>query len=263
MKEVLVFLRENAVWLHHVIIEYKLLYLDLWSVVHFFTGALIFAGLTALNSKKRWKWLFIIVAGFEVLEATVFIGILKLFMPEKIPDVFIDIIVGMAGGYFVYSVLEESDIGYKAKKLILAVLSSAVVAFFWTGYYGYNLNINPESQTPFNIIVFLFWLFAGIVVSISFGYLNKRFNNSYYAIILVFVLSCILTLPLNYIITELLDIRELSHCRNISFAGFMQVNSTLVIFYLLFPFLVVTAYVWFNYLLIKLFVYKKCVRQKS
>lgn len=263
MKEVLIFLRENAVWLHSVIIEYKLLYFDLWSVVHFLTGALIFACLTALNIKKRWKWLFIILAGFEALEATIFIGILKLFMPEKIPDVFIDVIVGMAGAYLVYSVLEKSDIGLEAKKLILAVISSAAIAFFWTGYYGYQLNTDPGNHTPLNIVAFLFWLFTGIVVILFFSYLHKRFRNGLYAITIVFTLFCILILPLNYLITERLNIRELSHSRSISLTGFMQANSTLVKFYLIFPFLVVAAYVWFNYLLIKLFAYKKCVCQKS
>ena len=263
MKEVLVFLRENATWLHYVIIEHKLLYFDLWSVVHFLTGALIFACLTALNCEKRWKWLFIILAGFEALEATIFIGILKLFMPEKIPDVFIDIIVGMAGAYLVYSILEKSDIGYEAKKLILAVISSAAIAFFWTGYYGYQLNTNSGNHTPLNIVAFLFWLFTGIAVVLLFRYLHKRFSNSFYSIIIVFTLFCILILPLNYLIAELLNIRELSHSRSIYLTGFMQANSTLVKFYLIFPFLVVTAYVWFNYLLKKLFAYKKCVWQKS
>ncbi|MDD3728643.1 MAG: hypothetical protein PHN40_09925, partial [Dysgonamonadaceae bacterium] len=91
MRESLFFLRENFHWLHYVLVEYKLLYLDLWSIVHLWSGGLLFALLSALNCKHRWKWLFIIVVGFEIVEATFFIGVLKLFMPEKIPDVFMDI----------------------------------------------------------------------------------------------------------------------------------------------------------------------------
>lgn len=263
MKEVLVFLRENAVWLHYVLVEYKLLYLDLWSVVHFLSGALMFACLTAVNCKKRWKWMFIIVAGFEALEATIFIGILKLFMPEKIPDVFIDIIVGMAGAYLIYYIFEKADISLKRKRIILSIISSVAIAFFWTGYYGYQLNLDSGNHKPLNIVAFLFWMFVSLSIIQLFSHLYKLFKNSFYAILVVSVSFYILILPCNYLITELLNIRELSHSRTIFVTSHLHINSSLFKFYLILPFLSLTNYGWYIHLLNKMSAYKEYLWLKS
>ena len=93
------FIREFTVWLHQPLFEYGLFYIDLWSLVHFWSGMILFAGLSAQRWKNRWGWLAFFLIAFEVVEATIFISILRLFMPEKLPDCFTDVIIGMAGGY--------------------------------------------------------------------------------------------------------------------------------------------------------------------
>lgn len=262
MKEVLIFVRENTVWLHYVLVEYKLLYLDLWSLVHFWTGGLLFAVLSALNCKQRWKWLFIIVAGFEILEATVFIGILKLFMPEKIPDVFIDIILGMAGGYWVFLMFENNKMSEQAKQHIVILITAAVIAFFWTGFYSYELNIHSETNWPFSGTVFLFWWFTGYVLVLIFRKLQSKFNNGFYSIVTISALFYVLLIPVNYVISEVLNIREISHEYNVAIGSFIAVNLSLIRFYVLFPILLVSAYTWLYHLSQKMYAYNNCQWQK-
>jgi len=255
MKEIIISIRENTFWLHHVLVEYKLIYLDLWSVVHFWTGAFLFACLSALKCKQRWKWLFYIVAGFEVLEASVFIGILKLFMPEKIPDVFVDIILGMAGGYLVFFILEKDKISLKAKQLFVILVSAAIISFFWTGFYSYQLNIQPGSTFPLNIFAFIFWWFSGYVIIQLFRKLKSRLNNDLFSILLVASVFYLLLFPLNYFISEILNIHEISHEHNILISSFFPANSALIKFYLLFPVLLISVYIWFNHLSRKTYEY--------
>ncbi|WP_346859906.1 hypothetical protein [uncultured Draconibacterium sp.] len=257
MKGLLVFLRENSMWLHQVLFEYKLIYWDLWTLVHFMSGALVFACLSGLNVKKRWKWLFIVVAGFEVLEASVFIGVLKLFMPEKIPDVFMDIFVGMAGGYFAYSVFEKANLREESKNGILVIISSAIIAFFWTGYYGYQLNIGFGNFTALNVLAFLFWLLSGILIISVCRRFYKKFNNRLYAFLLVIILVFVLIVPFNYLITEVLNVRELSHAKTVSYSGLLFLQNTTIKFAVVFPFLLVASYGWFKHLTQKMHAYTK------
>ncbi len=255
MKEVIIFLRENAFWLHHVLVEYKLIYLDLWSVVHFWTGAFLFACLSALKWKQRWKWLFIFVAGFEVFEAFIFIGILKLFMPEKIPDVFVDIILGMAGGYLVFFILGKDKISLKAKQYFVIIVTAAIISFFWTGFYSYRLNINSVNTGPLNIIAFVFWWFSGYIVIQMFRKLKGKLNNDFYSILSVTSVFYLLLFPLNYFISEIIHIHEISHEHNILIGSFFSANSALIKFYLLFPFILISVYSWFNHLSRKTYAY--------
>lgn len=248
MRESLIFLRENFHWLHYVLVEYKLLYLDLWSIVHFWSGGLLFALLSALNCKNRWKWLFIIVTGFEILEATFFIGVLKLFMPEKIPDVFMDIILGMAGGYWVFLMFEKGKINEKIKQHILILITTAVIAFFWTGFYSYQLNIHSEPAVSLNGTVVLFWWFTGYLLLLIFRKLQTKFNNGFYSMLAISVLFYVFLIPFYFLISEVLNIREISHEHNVIIGSLISLNLSLINFYLIFPIFLVSVYSWLSHL---------------
>ncbi|MFA5301055.1 MAG: hypothetical protein WC395_00015 [Bacteroidales bacterium] len=263
MKEGLIFLRENLAWLQHVLIEYKLLYFDLWSIVHFLTGGLLFAILSALNCKQHWKWLFIIITGFEILEATVFIGILKLFMPEKLPDVFIDILLGMAGGYWVFLMFGKNNTGMQTKKHVVMLVTAGVIAFFWTGFYPYQLNIYPDNTGPISITTFLFWWVTGYLLVLIFHKIQTRLNNRLYSILTISLLFYLLLIPFNYLISEVFNIREISHQHNLVIGSFISLNSSLVKFYLFLPLVLASAYSCFLYLTRKTFVHNNRSCQKE
>jgi len=215
----------------------------------------LFALLSALNCKHRWKWLFIIVVGFEILEATFFIGVLKLFMPEKIPDVFMDIILGMAGGYWIYLMFEKSKINEKAKQYILILITTGVIAFFWTGFYSYQLNIHSKPAVSLNGTVVLFWWFTGYLLLLIFQKLQAKFNNGFYSMLAISVLFYVFLIPFYFLISEVLNIREISHEHNVVIGSLVSINLSLINFYLLFPILLVSVYSWLCHLSRKMHAY--------
>lgn len=263
MKVVVDFLRENAVWLHSVLIEYKLLYFDLWSIVHLSTGALLFGVISSLGIKNRWKLLFYLLVGFELFEATIAIGVLKLFMPEKIPDVFIDVIVGMLGGYLVYYIFLSLELAQHIKDFILNIISAAVIAFFWTGYYGYNLNIAHGDSTSLNLIAFLFWWIVGVLVSMGFGYLNIKLTNKFYSLSLVIILFIVLSIPFSYLIIDVFGVRDLSIGLNGSVAGVFHYMKSSFTFHILFPTLIILLNIWLAHLERKMILYENLYAVKK
>jgi hypothetical protein len=215
----------------------------------------LLAGLSAINCNQRWKWLFIIVVGFEAFEATIFIRVLQLFMPEKIPDVFIDILLGMAGGYLAVFIFGNDKISLQAKQHTLVLIIAAVIAFFWTGFYSYRLNIHPDNSWPLNRIVFLFWWVTGYILILTFRKFQRKHNNDFYSILIVSGLFYLLIVPFYYVISEMLNIREISHEQNIFIGSYVILNSSLIKFYLFLPVLLVSAYRWFCHLSRKMYAY--------
>lgn len=132
--------RQTTEWLHHALFEYGYFYYDLWSIAHFWTGMVLFAIITFLKFKNRWRVLFYSVVGFEIVEAIFFIFILGLFKPEKTLDVFHDIFLGMAGGFLVYIVFEKLRLSHKAAQIAIMLFSAGTFSFLWTGFYKHDLS---------------------------------------------------------------------------------------------------------------------------
>jgi len=176
MGDVMHFIRQYTVWLHHTLFEYGLFYIDLWSLVHFWSGMILFTALTALKWNNRWRWLVFFLFAFEVVEATIFISILKMFRPEKLPDSFTDIFVGLAGGYLVYFLFEKQKISVSYSKIFLYWLASGTVAFVWTGNSDYVISRPVFNVQGINWWVFLCWMAAGISILFLYERL-KNFNS--------------------------------------------------------------------------------------
>lgn len=178
MASLMHFIRQYTVWLHHTLLEYGLFYIDLWSLVHFWSGLILFTALSARGWKNRWRWLAFFLFAFEMVEATIFISIMKMFRPEKLPDSFTDIFVGLAGGCFIYFLFEKRVISVKYSKLFLYWLASGTLAFVWTGNSDYVFS-NPIFNTQgINWWVFLGWMATGIAILAFYEKLkNLKFSN--------------------------------------------------------------------------------------
>jgi hypothetical protein len=178
MRDLMTSIREYTVWLHQTLFEYGLFYIDLWSLVHFWSGMIIFVSLTALGWRNRWRWLLYFLAGFEVVEATIFISVLKMFMPEKLPDSFTDIFIGFAGAYFVYFLFERLKINGNYSRLFLIWLSACTVSFLWAGNHAYTFN-NPALNKPgINWWVFLFWMVVGMAILYVFNQMKSGLGHA-------------------------------------------------------------------------------------
>lgn len=176
MKESMQFIREFTVWLHHPLFEYGLFYIDLWSLVHFWSGMILFTALSALAWKNRWRWLFYFLFGFELVEAFIFISIMKMFMPEKLPDSFTDIFIGLAGGYLILFLFEKGKIDKSFSKLFLFFLSSGTVSFLWTGNNKFEFSNSIFNTQGINWWIFICWMLTGI--GILFMYEKLKSSRS-------------------------------------------------------------------------------------
>lgn len=242
MANLMHFIRQYTVWLHHTLFDYGLFYIDLWSLVHIWSGLILFTALSARGWKNRWRWLAFFLFAFEVVEATIFISIMKMFMPEKLPDSFTDIFVGLAGGYFVYFLYEKRRIPVNYSKLFLYWLASVTVAFVWTGNSDYVFS-NPIFNTQgINWWVFLGWMTAGIAILAFYEKLkNLRFSGLKSASICCMAYIPVMLILLN-VASSLLYAGEALNESNDYFVKYIQANGAKAFFYLTSPLFFIGVY---------------------
>lgn len=218
MASLMHFIRQYTVWLHHTLFEYGLFYIDLWSLVHFWSGLVLFTALSARGWKNRWRWLAFFLFAFEVVEATIFISIMKMFMPEKLPDSFTDILIGLAGGYLVYFFFENRKIIEGCSNLFLYWLASGTVAFVWTGNSNYIFVNTTFNTQGINWLVLLVWMIIGIAILFFYEKL-KRIN-----------LGCLKSASICWIVYIPIMLIFLQSSSNLLYAGegFKEINGSQV-----------------------------------
>lgn len=253
MRDLMHFIREFTVWLHQPLFEYGLFYLDLWSLVHFWSGMMVFTGLSALNWQNRWRWLVFFLTAFELLEASIFIAIMKMFRPEKLPDCFTDVIVGMAGGFLVFSLFEKRKITIPFARLFIGWLAAGTISFLWTGNYGY-LTSNATLETlNFNWGSFLNWMIAGMGVLYLFEKISDAKIGWIKSAAITWGVYSTALLFLIGITANLLNADELAHA-NPSLLKFVGANDVKTLFYFTAPFLFIGFYRLLNLLFRRYFV---------
>lgn len=159
------FIWSNTSWLYKDIFVYKWFYFDLWSFVHMWSGALILISLTVLHVKKRWLKLLLILVGYEAVENPVLIVIMQVFKPEKVIDVFNDILVGMAGGVLIYLLFHNFRRKRDAVR-IATILAAVTISFFWSGWYG---SIYMKSDY-LEILSLASWSIWGLIIIFVFNF---------------------------------------------------------------------------------------------
>lgn len=91
-----------------IFVDESWIYLDLWSVLHFFSGfVLMFAILkyswlgARLSLGKKFFILFALLVAWEIFEAYLYLNF-SFISPESFVDVFWDLVIGMIGGWLYY-----------------------------------------------------------------------------------------------------------------------------------------------------------------
>ncbi|MCE5204990.1 MAG: hypothetical protein LLF80_02640 [Porphyromonadaceae bacterium] len=242
-------IRDNTEWLYGVIFEYKLFYYDLWSLVHLWSGAILFALLTAINVKKRWLKLLLILSAFEVVETLFFITVLNLFKPEKSVDVLNDIVIGMLGGYLMYAFFKWSHTG-KYYKLLALFISTITIAFLWVGWYGYIYNI-PFFNSPYiNWWALSCWTLSGVIILLMFINLKDK-RNIFFAVTLPWFIYLVVLCGVEYIAYHLLNFREISQPSTPMIFDIVHGSKIMHIYYLTAPVLFIGLFIILNSLLKK------------
>lgn len=244
MKELFIFIRQYTVWLHHTVLEYHWVYIDLWSFVHFWSGAVVFSLLSTLNWKNRWRWLLFFLTIFEVVEAFLFIGLLKMFRPEKIPDIFMDILIGMAGGYVMHWLFEKKNMNTKSREITVMLISSLTISFLWTGFYDSNFNPEAIKRMGFNLRAFILWATSGTAILSIYYFLKKWLSKATYSLWLVYALYFAVLIGIHVMpLRNQLPIAE----QSIEIAG-IKVNKLLFWFYLITPATLVLLNKWLKHI---------------
>lgn len=248
-------------WLYSVLFEYKFFYLDLWSIVHVWSGAVIFSILAAYKVKRRWLILLILLTLFEVVENTFFVIVLNIFKPEKIVDVFNDIALGMLGGYLIY-VFYKSDIAKKQKKLLPIFLSSITVAFIWVGGHGYNYTIAFFNSPFINWWALTTWTISGVTIIYLYNYFkNNIFKGKYLffkSIVSSWLIYLALLFTLKHVVNNLLFLRELPQRGAPLVFDIIHGSPIKHYFYILAPLLFIGLFIMFERLFTKFeYVYNR------
>jgi len=248
MRDAMHFIREFTVWLHQPLFECGLFYIDLWSLVHFWSGMIVFVGLSALGWEKRWSWLGFFLLAFELVEATIFISIMKMFRPEKLPDCFTDIIIGMAGGYLIYLLFEKWKITRFHSKLFLFWHTAATLSFLWTGNSGYIFNNLNYDTTGFNWLVFIAWMIGGILILYFFDKMRVLNHNTLKSIFLTWIVYLVPMLILSVSTSNMLFASEASQVNYSHLRQSLPVEATKSFFWLTAPFFFIALYFLLNLL---------------
>lgn len=154
------FIWDNTQWLYCKLFDRGEFYFDLWSVVHFFSGIILFLIFKKLKVKRPWLYVFSVILIWELFEWFYVVAVLVFFEAETIYDVFNDIILGGLGAYSGYLLLK-----FPPKKTVLSfqILAVFVISFLWAGY------IASSNQC----IDFRIFIFGGIT-----GFLMLSFYKS-------------------------------------------------------------------------------------
>jgi hypothetical protein len=237
---------QHTDFLYTLIFKKGLFYIDLWSLVHLWSGLVLFAILASMNVRHRWIWFFSLITLYEVAEVAFIYFTLNIFRPERLNDQIMDIFVGAVAALMCNYLLKlksaKNWINYRPN-WILIVFSALTFAFVWVGNYKYEYNVHIFNTKGLNIWAFILWTIGGFVILTFYAKIKKR-RISYFRRVgftWLFYVGCILTLE--FIGFYLLNIHEVSipDSKPLIF-GLIHGNLVLHIYYIIFPFLVILFY---------------------
>lgn len=239
--------RVHTEFLYTLIYKNHLLYIDFWSLVHTWSGLLLFTLLIANGVKRKWFWFFFLIVIYEATEVAFIYFALHMFRPERLNDQVIDVFVGaFAAGICYFTLLYKS--GEKRvvylPTWILMIFSSVTFAFVWVGNYQYAYNYGILNTNGINLWAFLLWLAGGFGLLKIYVFIKGREINVIKQLIYSWTIYVVSLLILECIGYYGFKIREVSVDNpEVLIFGILHGNRALFIYYAVFPFLVIPFYV--------------------
>jgi hypothetical protein len=244
--------RVHTEFLYTLVFKNELFYIDFWSLVHIWSGLILFTILIALNVKRKWFWFIFLISIYELAEVAFIYFALHIFRPERLNDQVLDIFVGVFAACLCNFILlyRSSNSGYKSlPKWALMLFSSITFAFVWVGNYRYEYNFAILNTPGINRWAFFSWLAGGFIFLTIYSYIKSKQNNLIKQLAFTWLVYFVLLLLLEYIGYYIIEIREISatDAKPLIF-GLIHGNLSLHIYYSVFPFLII----YFYELLVKL-----------
>lgn len=254
-------IRANTHWLHCLIVEYRLFYIDLWSFIHLLSGGAVLLILSASGAKRVFSTLFLLLVLFEIAEISFFIGVLKLFMPEKTLDVVNDIGIGMLGGFIIHKILTWKRRAVYAK-WIFAAISAAFVSLLWVGWYGYSYNNSFFNSPCVNWWALTCWSFSGFVIIVINYHLEKKMNFPL-AFIITLVIYLAILVVVEYIAYHIFGLHEITPNAKPLLFNIIHGSGAMHIYYVTAPLFYILVFKFSNHFLKKYEKGGSTVKQKN
>ena len=233
-------------FLYTLIYENGLFYIDFWTLVHLWSGIVLFTLLAAFDVKRIWFWLVFIIAVYEMIEVLFIYFALHIFRPEHFNDQVLDIIAGIGVAFVLYYILTyKSAMGKIAclPEWVFKIFSSLTFSFLWVGNYHYKYNIEILNTQGLNIWAFSLWLIGGYIFLNLYLYIKSRCHSFIIRITITWLVYFILLLIFEYVGYYLLEIREDSlNEKNALIFGLIHGTLFMHIYYVLFPFFIIPFY---------------------
>ena len=90
-------------------ITYSFFFFNLWSIIHFASGGLVFFLVNKFKIKTDLKFFifFLLLGAYEIFELSIISIGIPMFRPELIMDIVYDLIYGFLGGLVVYYLIKK------------------------------------------------------------------------------------------------------------------------------------------------------------
>lgn len=204
-------IHEHTGWLYTRLHENPLLFIDLWSLVHLWSGFILMSLLRRPCPHRRWSLLVALLAGWEVLEMAFVYFAFDLFLPETIKDQVTDLAVGLLGGVL----CEVFARYYRSAPAVLPpvtrVLVSLTLSFVWVGSYGYRYNHDFLNSPGINWWAFLLWFLGNSGVIVYHARMRARLRSLHMATLWTLAGYVPALLMVEFVGFVVLRIQEVSH----------------------------------------------------
>jgi hypothetical protein len=117
----------HSAFLYDVIFGKGWFYIDHWSLVHCWSGAVLITLLASLRFRNRWFWLVFFLTAYEVLEVSFVFVAWHIFRPERLNDQLMDVLIGSVAAMGWNLLLVNMEV--KTFRRILMGFASATMAF--------------------------------------------------------------------------------------------------------------------------------------
>jgi len=246
MGDFIISFREHTDWLYTMIYENRFFFFDYWSLVHLWSGLIIFILLAAIKLKRKWLILFVLLLLYELAEIAFLYIALDIFKPETFKDQITDIVVGLIGGWIGCQVIkkkfERTYIATGFQKFLI-FFSSFTLAFLWVGNYHYHYNVTSLNTPGINLWAFFLWCVGGYIIIELYLTIKRRVNNKIGQLIILWLIYFVSLLVIEFIGYYCVEIQE----RSISYDnplifGLIHGSFWLHLYYMTSPFLLVAFY---------------------
>lgn len=236
------FVVANTQWLYTRINENQVFFVDLWSLVHFWSGFFLLSCLRRPFPTRKWIFLAGLLSLWELLELLFIYNAFGVFLPETLKDQCTDILVGLLGGGLCEYVARWQGTGRLRLPVAAGVFVALTLPFLWVGSYGYRYNHDFFNSSGLNWWAFLLWFAGSLTLSWHYAKSHARSGSHPKAFMTTLAGYGVVLLAIEYLGYVVLGIHEIGHQGEPLLFGLIHGSPVLWGAYLCAPILNTAAY---------------------